>query len=194
MKHHLKWLKMKCRSPEVQGLSCRNNIVTACCWIAGRTACWRLPNVCFQRACSAGQALCPRLPGALNRILSKRIWRWYNVVLARPTCFWQSSCEYIYAFICVQYFKHTQLPLAITRRTKICAALVQRPPRTSNECWRTTDARKTIWQKMINFQCVGRASTMCDLALRSEENSKMPTLSAHITPIQRVPNACPANI
>ena len=39
VQHHLKWLKMKCRSSELQGLSCRNNIVTACCSSAGRTAC-----------------------------------------------------------------------------------------------------------------------------------------------------------
>ena len=25
--------------------------------------------------------------------------------------------------------------------------VMQRPPRTSNECLRTTDARKTLWQK-----------------------------------------------
>ena len=39
VKHYLKWLKIKCRSSELQGLSCRNNIVTACCSSAGRTAC-----------------------------------------------------------------------------------------------------------------------------------------------------------
>ena len=44
------------------------------------------------------------------------------------------SFHFIYAFICVQYFKHTQLPLAITGRKKICVASTQRPPRTCNEC------------------------------------------------------------
>ena len=73
-------------------------------------------------------------------------------------------------------------------------SVVQRPPRTSNECWRTTYARKMLWQKIINFQYVGGASTMCDWAIRSENNTKMLTLSTHITPIQRVPNAFPANI
>ena len=192
VQHHLKWLKIKCRSSELQGLSCRNNIVTPCCSSAGRTSC-----VCFERSCSAEQARCPRLPGALNgqpcdtkQTYSALIKRCSNA----PTCCWRSSGVYLYAFICVQYFKHTQPPFAITLRTNICVALMQRPPRTSNECGRTTDARKTLCQKMINFQCVGRASTMCDWALRSENNTKMTPLSAHMALIQRVPNACSANI
>ena len=194
VKHHLKWLKIKCRSPELQGLSCRNNIVTACCSSAGRTA-----GVCpaFSSAAAQGRRVardCPAHSTGSHVIQSKCIWRCYDIVLARPTSCWWSSGEYIYAFICIQFFKHTQLSLAITQRSKICVALVQRHPRTISECWRTTDARKTLWQKIINFQCVGRALIMCDWALRSEKNPKMLALRAHITPIQRVPNACLAHI
>ena len=104
--------------------------------------CRHVPNVCFQHSCSAGSHV----------IQSKCIWRWYNVVLARPTCCWQSSGVYIYAFICVQYFKHTQLPLAITLHTKICVALVQRPLRASNKCWRMKDApakKKSIFNAWV---------------------------------------------
>ena len=160
VKHHLKWLKINCWFPELQGLSFRNNMVTACCSTAGRTAgvCPTFASIA-QRSCSAGQVRCPLLPGALNGhpCDTKRIWRWYNVVLARPMCFWRSSGEYIYAFICVQYFENTLHPLSITPRTKICAALVQRPPPTSNECWRTTDARETIlqnYQVFVGGSCV----------------------------------------
>ena len=164
LKHHLKWLKINCRSPGLQGLSCRNNIVTACCLSAGRTV-----SVCpvFASSAHAAQGRCVTrdclaTSTGSHVIQSKRIWRRYNVVLARPTCCWRSSGEYIYAFICAQYFKHTQVPLAITPHTKICVALMQRPPRTSNECWLTTDTWKRSGKKIINFQCVGRTSTMCD--------------------------------
>ena len=116
VKHHLKLLKIKCRSFELQGLSCRNNIVTACCTNAGRAA-----GVCptFASSVHAAQGRrvardCPAPSTGCHVIQSKCIWRWYNVVLARPTCCWRSSGVYIYAFICVQYFKHTQLPLATT--------------------------------------------------------------------------------
>ena len=119
VKHHLKWLKIKCRSSELQGLSCRNNIVTACCWSAGRTT-----GVCpaFVSSAHAAQGRCVArdcpVPSTGSHVIqSKRIWRWYNVVLARPTCCWRSSGVYIHAFICVQYFKHTWLPLVITLRT-----------------------------------------------------------------------------
>ena len=172
VKHLFKWLKIKCRSPEHQVLSCRNNIVPVCFSSAGRTA-----GVCSAFASSAHAAQSMRVardctaPSTGSHVKqSKRIWRWHNVVLACPTCFWWSSGEYIYAFICVPYFKHTQLLLAITPHTKLCLALVQRLPRTRNECWLTTDGRKPIWQFFFNFQCVGRALTMCDWALRSEKN------------------------
>ena len=141
VKHHLKWLKIKCRFSELQGLSCRNNIVTACCSSAG----WPT-RVCSACALNAHAAQvrrvardCPAPSTGSHVIQSKRIWRWYNFFLPRPTCCWRSFGVYIYALICVQYFKHTQPPLAITLRTKIWVALVQRPPRNSNECWRTTD-------------------------------------------------------
>ena len=156
MKHHLKWLKIKCRSSELQGLSCRNNIVTACCSSAGRTA-----GICPAFASSDHAAQGRRIirdfpaPSTGSHVIqSKRIWRWYNVVLARPTCFWRSSDVCIYAFICVQHMKHTQLPLAITLRTKICVALVQRSPRTSNECWRTTDTLAKKNQFSVRGSCV----------------------------------------
>ena len=71
---------------------------------------------------------------------------------------------------------------------------MQRPPRTSNECWRMTDVQKMLLQKILNIQWLGHASTMCDWAIRSQKNQKIPALSAHLTPIQRIPNACPANI
>ena len=118
------------------------------------------------------------------------IWRCSSA----PCVFLAVFSVYIYGFICALYFKHTQLSLAITVYTTICVALVQRSPWTSDECWRTTDAQKTLQQKLINFQWVGRASTMCYWALRLVKNLKMPALSAHIAPIQLVPNACPANI
>ena len=38
VKQHHELLKLKCRSPELQGLSSRNNIDTACCSSAGRAA------------------------------------------------------------------------------------------------------------------------------------------------------------
>ena len=147
VKQHLKWyLKMQCRFSVLQGLSCSNIIVAACCSSAGRPA-----GVCPAFASSAHAAqgrLVARdftAPSTgCHVIQSKRIWRWYNVVLARPTCFCRPSGVYINAFICNQYFKHTQLFLAITLRTNICVASVQRLPRTSNEYWRTTDARHTL--------------------------------------------------
>ena len=38
VKHHLEWPNIKIyRSSELWGLSCRNNKVTACCWITGWT-------------------------------------------------------------------------------------------------------------------------------------------------------------
>ena len=84
VKHHLKWLKIKCRFSELQGLSCRNNKVTACC-----SNC-RRPSVWFERSHSAGQARCIAHDCSAPStgcyvIQSKRIWRWYSVVLARPT-------------------------------------------------------------------------------------------------------------
>ena len=126
------------RAPRV---SCRNNIVTVCF-----SSAWRTVGVSPAFASSAHAAQ------GTHIIQSKRIWRWYNVVLARPTCCWRSSGEYInfYPFICVQYFKHTQLSLAITLRTKICVALVQHPLRTSNECWGTTDVFLTHVQLTFN--------------------------------------------
>ena len=138
VKHLFKWLKIKCRSSELQGLSCRNNIVTACCSSAGRAT-----GVCPAFAPALMQRRAGALPATAQRPQQAVIWYKANVfgtVLARPACFWRFSGVYIYAFICVQYFKHTQSPLAITARTKICVALVQRPPRTSNECWQTTNA------------------------------------------------------
>ena len=134
VKHDLKWLKMKCRSPELQGLSCRNNIVAACFSSAGRTAAVCLAFVSSAHA-AQGRCVahdCPALLTSSHVIQSKRILRWYNFFLVHPTCCWWSSGVYINASICGQYFKHTQLTLAITLRTKICLALVQRPPRTSN--------------------------------------------------------------
>ena len=235
VKHHRKWLKIKCRSPELRGLSCRNNIpantrqwsnvvlmlprrlrrrpniktilgqclvlagiVTACCSSNGRAA-GVYPAFASSVHAAQGRRVardCPAPSTGRYVIQSKRIWRWYNVVLARLTCCWRSSSQCIYAFICVQYFKHTQLPLTITQRTKICVAFVQRPPRTSNECWRTSDARKTLWQKIINFQCVGRASTIVWLSPTVRKKTKTCWHWARIiiTAIQRVPSTCPANI
>ena len=109
VKQHLKWLKSKCCFSRLQGLSCRNNIVAACCSSAGRPA-----GVCQAFASSAHAAQvrrvvrdCPAPSTGCHVIQSKCILRWYNVVLVRPMCFWRSSGVYIYAFIYVQYFKHT---------------------------------------------------------------------------------------
>ena len=170
----------------LQVLSCRNNIVAACCSSAGRPA-----GVCPAFALSAHAAQgrrvacdCPVPSTGCHVIQSKRIWRWYNVVLARFTCFWRSSGVYIYAFICVQYFKHTQIPLAIRLHTNICVALVQRPPRTSNEYWRTTDARQTLSQKSqfsVRRSCVDHVwlSLMVKKTLKNAGTER--TYSAHLT-------------
>ena len=141
---------------------------------------------------STGQAHClhatARRTGS-HVVQSKRICRWYNVVLARPTCFRRSSGVYIYAFLCVQYLKHTQLPLAITQRTKIWVALVQRPPRTSNEYWRTTDAQQTLWKKQ-QFSVHGSCVDYVWLSLAVEKKLKNActerTYSAHPTVSKRM--------
>ena len=166
MKHHLKGLKLKRRFSELQGLICWNRR-----WAKYQ----RVANVCFQRSFSQGRRVardCPAHSTGSHVIQSKCVWRWYNVVLARPMCFWRSSGVYIYEFICVQYFKHTQLPLTITGRTKICVALVQRPPRTSNECWRTTDAQQTLWQKNNQFSVRGSCVDYMWLSLTVRKKNK----------------------
>ena len=121
VKHHLEWLKIKCHFPELQGLGYINNIVTACCSSAGRTA-------------------CPAFAWSAHARRHQRAAIWYKettfgvdiyVVLARPTCCWRSSGEYINAFICVQYFKHTQLPLRLHCAQNMRSVIVQRPPRTT---------------------------------------------------------------
>ena len=83
VKHHLNWLQIKCHSSGLQKLSCRNNIVTACCLSAGRTA-----GVCPAFASSAHAAQgrriardCPAPSTGSHVIQNKRIWRWYDVVL-----------------------------------------------------------------------------------------------------------------
>ena len=66
VKHHLKLLKIKCRFSVLQRLSCRNNIVAACCLSAGRPAgmCPALFGTLMQRRAGALPATARRFQRA----------------------------------------------------------------------------------------------------------------------------------
>ena len=92
------------------------------------------------------------LPATARRPQRAAMWYIANVFDVHKTLFKRTlrvsgdllACTFMrtYAFNI-----YTQLLWRLHCALKICVALVQRSPRTSNECWRTTDARQTLWQK-----------------------------------------------
>ena len=144
VKHNLKWLKIKWRGLVLQGLTCRNNIVAACCSSAGRPA-----GVCpaFFRALVQRRA--GVLPATAPRPERAAMWYKSNVFVVDITLFQRALrvSGGLLVFTSMRSYAFnisntpTQLPLAITLRTNICVALVHHPPQTSHEYWRTTDAR-----------------------------------------------------
>ena len=77
VKHHLKQCKIKWRFSELHGLSCRNNIVTACCSSAGRAA-GECPTFASSGHAAQGERVARDYPASstgCHVIQSKRIWR-----------------------------------------------------------------------------------------------------------------------